>query len=109
MLVFCLATCFKTIWKFSSGGGGGGNFSNSRGGAQPRFLVASMVKVKEFLYNGAMALPCQWLPTTMLLTFIFVHGRRTAKINHTTQYDYMAFYSTERFSQFMTAKKNSKC
>ena len=36
------------------------------GGAQPRFSIASMVKMKEFSGQGGMALPCLCLPTPML-------------------------------------------
>ena len=46
------------------------HFSNSGGGAQSRFLVASMVRRKAFFGPGAMALPCLCLPTTMVKHYV---------------------------------------
>ena len=40
-------------------------------GAQPRFLVASMVKMKEFRNQGGAWPPCLCLPTPMLPTDVF--------------------------------------
>ena len=37
------------------------------GGAQPRFLGASMVKMKEFSGQGGHGLPCLCLPTSLVL------------------------------------------
>ena len=77
--IFCRKAAFGCILKqgrrqeFFQGralrgsrGGLPSHFSISR--AQPRFLVASMVKMKEFLGQGGHGPPCLCLPTPLYLS-----------------------------------------
>ena len=59
------------------GGSRGGlpsHFSISRGAAQPRFLVASMVKMKKFSGQGACP-ACLCLPTPLVISTIGARKR----------------------------------
>ena len=58
---------YKGVARNFSRGGLPSHFSIFRGGgAQPRFLVASMVKMKEFSGQGGHGPPCLCLPTPLV-------------------------------------------